>query len=255
MTARYFKNLVLAIVLLPTIVTAQYTSLSDKLTEISNKMYQEGNEYFILVDAIKDGIINANEHYNFSYAKGDITFNQQQVDRSLRRAYEKKMTQFLEANGSGSGTMLSLRGDGIKMDDILNAKSSMRKGVGTMAYHKVKLQEHEGLLKEHEKALEEHNKALAKHEKIVKEMEVVTKKNIEIGKKQTAYTDKIIAAMVKDGLVSKKKPMHIQWNLKGIFVNDKKLTGAMAQKYNKMFEQEVGYQLKQPDDGVEITKN
>jgi hypothetical protein len=161
------------------------------------------------------------------------------------------------------------RCDGVKEKDILNENSSFRNKEDILKQHDEIVKQHEEIRKQHKEIEKQHEEIRKQHEviakqheairkqhaEIAKDMEEITRTNVEAGKKQTEYTDRIIAAMVKDGLVTKNKPMHIQWNLKGIYVNDKKLTGELFQKYNEMFEQEAGFKLKQPDDGVEITKN
>lgn len=230
----YLKSLLMALLMLPFAAMAQYTPLADQLTAVSDELYNKGDENYILVDAVRDGIITPDKRYSFNYDWGHFTFNEQRIDKSTEAVYAAKIKKFLDANNGGHDMSIIMNDNKISMKDILDEKSTFRNKTLTFGNR-------EDFLK--------------KNEDIVKRHQEISKKQQEIGRKQTEYTNKIIDAMLEDGLLSKKKPMHIRWNLKGVFVNDKKLKGELAEKYNDMFEKEVGVKLLKPDDGVEITRN
>lgn len=215
-------SLMAAVLFLPVLAYAQYTSLSDKLTAISDELFQNGNENYILVDAVKDGIIIPGHHYNFSYLGESITFDDKPLPQSLSKTYSEKLERFFKTNNGGNMALISLRGTKMKMDDILDEQSTFRKKKDTF---------HAGGISTHEIDQQ------------------------AIGRKQTEYTDRIIKEMVKDKLVKDTDKLKIKWDMTGVYVNDKKLKGLIADKYNTMFEKAAGFTPKKIKDGVTITRN
>lgn len=212
-----------AVLFLPVLAQAQYTPLSDKLATISDELFRNGNENYILVDAVKDGILVPGKQYNISILPGSITFNEKPLEQSANKVYEEKMKKFFEANNGGNTAVISLRGSKITMDEILDEHSTFRS-----------------------------RKVTFKPRNATQDL---IEANVLNGKRQTEYTDRIIKEMVKDKLVKDKDKLKIKWNMTGVYVNDKKLKGWLADKYNTMFEKETGFIPLKMEDGVVITRN
>jgi len=71
------------------------------LTATSNTLYNAGNANYVLVDAVKDGILHEGEGYNFSYNEGMMLFNHRPLHEPLKTRYEMKFKDFLTANKYG----------------------------------------------------------------------------------------------------------------------------------------------------------
>lgn len=248
------KSLLLALAILPAMAYAQSDDLKDKLPAISADMYKAGNENYILVDALHDGLIKMNKHYDFRYESKHITFNGKEVPAELRKSYEIKLERLLATNGKGENIMMYYRGGGIKEKDLINEDSRFRNKIGTLKQHDEIVKQSEEIQKQHEEIRKQHEEIAKQHEVIVKQHAEIAKEHEAISKRQTTYTNKIIDAMYADKLINDKENLKIKWNYRGVIVNGKKLKGEMADKYETMFEKETGMKIKQWDDGVSITR-
>jgi hypothetical protein len=221
----YLKSLLMAFIMLPVVAMAQYTSLDTKLATISDEMFANGNDNFIIVDAIRDGIIAPESTYNFTYLEGGFTFNQLALSKKFTTIYESKMKKFFDQFNNGHDYFLSIIGSKASMKDILNDESTFRKG------NRI-------------------DKALQKAK---------TSENVPTDTKtytvntKTVSTDGIIKAMIEDGLIVNKHNYAVKWNMEGIHVNGKKLKGDVAEKYKTMFENQAGFKPTKGGDGIVIT--
>jgi hypothetical protein len=214
-------SLLMAVLLLPVMALAQYTSLADKLTAISDEMYANGNDNFIIVDAVRDGIILPESTYSFMYLEGGFTFNHMALSKKFTAIYENKMKKFFDEFNNGHDFFISITGSKASMKDILNDESTFRKG--------------NRINKELQKAKPTANT------------------NTYTINTRTASTDGIIKAMIEDRLITNKHNYTVKWNMAGIYVNGKKLKGDVAEKYNTMFENQAGFKPAKGEDGIVIT--
>ncbi|MBS1773140.1 MAG: hypothetical protein JST82_09770 [Bacteroidetes bacterium] len=220
------KNLLLAVMMLPLAAQAQYTSLDNQLSAISDEMFANGNENFIIVDAIKDGVIEPEKTYSFMYTNGSFTFNQQALSKKLATGYEKKMKKYFDQFNNGHDFFISITGSKASMKDIFNEESTFRKT------NRV-------------------NKELQQPKEIKTAASNIVTHTIDNTK--TTSTDGIVKAMIQDGLITNKNNYTVKWNLNGIFVNGKKLKGDMAEKYETMFEAQAGFKPTKGEEGIVIT--
>ena len=207
------KSLVLAL-LMPLVSGAQYISLNEQLMTISEEMFRNGNENYIIVDAIRDGILQPEAPCNFSYLNESFTFNQFALSKKYAFTYEKKIKQFFENYNEGHDFAIFMNLSKVSMKDIMNAESTFRKNSRIMD----------------------------------------VKPAVNIPTPKTTNTDGIIKAMLQDGLITNRKNYTVKWNMTGVYVNGKKLKGEAAEKYNTLFEAQAGYKAKMPENGITITQ-
>jgi hypothetical protein len=99
-------------------------SLKDSLQAVSDEMYAKKNDNFILVDAIKDGILPVGASYSFLYKDGVINFNHKPLTEPLQQRYKQRFEAILP---STQGVSFSESGDTLKLDQIFDTTSSFRK--------------------------------------------------------------------------------------------------------------------------------
>ena len=109
-------------------VTARSNRMNDSLAAISRQLFAERNEYFILVEAIKDGFIEDEKPFSILYSEKGIMINGNSLTQADENRYHKLMQDFY-ANGSTSAGLASwtMEGDSLSLDgDILNPTSNYR---------------------------------------------------------------------------------------------------------------------------------
>jgi hypothetical protein len=90
-------------------------------------MYAEHNEFFILVEALKDGYIEEGKSYSFIYDNKSITVNGNRLPEAEEQRYIKQIQEFY-ANGSREKAPTSWRmeSDSLSVNEVLNPRSSFR---------------------------------------------------------------------------------------------------------------------------------
>lgn len=102
-------------------------SLKNELRKVSNTMYSEGNNNFVIVDLIIDRQITPGAHYNFIYKDGVVIINGRKLPKQLNERYADKLKNYVAASNQWSTTGLSWSSHGETLKDIFNAKSNFRK--------------------------------------------------------------------------------------------------------------------------------
>jgi beta-lactamase regulating signal transducer with metallopeptidase domain len=171
-------------------------ALHDQLAAIAQQMYDDGNRNFILIEALNDGILQERRAYNFTYIAGQILVDGKELPAGLKEKYEARFKNFLLAQKNNGNGFYSFRSDGLKMEDVLNVQSTIRK-----------------------------NPAPAESFARID---------------GRTFSDHVVHAMYRDGLLDTVK-YFIEYKKDGVFVNHKKLEGAMGEKYWKMMAEGEGY--------------
>ena len=107
--------------------TALNDSMKLELQRVSNIMYHDTDNNFIVVDAIIDGLIPLDEFYELGYKNGEVEINYAPLPTDKAVAYAKKISKFLVRNGSKDSSAFSMRCDGTKLADIFDTASTFRK--------------------------------------------------------------------------------------------------------------------------------
>lgn len=110
------KSLLLAVAL-PFLSFAGSKTDTAKLNAISRKMFDEGNKNFLLIDAVKDGLLQEKMPYSYEYDDGDVSFNGEQLSEPYRSRYAEKMEAFLKKQGSISSAF-SVTGSSLNLDNL-----------------------------------------------------------------------------------------------------------------------------------------
>lgn len=110
------KSLLLAVAL-PFLSFAGSKTDTTKLNAISRKMFDDGNKNFLLIDAIKDGLLLEKMPYTYEYDNGDISLNGEQLSEPYRSRYAEKMEAFLKKQGSVHSAF-SITGSSLSLDKL-----------------------------------------------------------------------------------------------------------------------------------------
>lgn len=110
------KSLLLAVAL-PFLSYAGSKTDTAKLNAISRKMFDEGNKNFLLIDAVKDGLLLEKMPYSYEYDDGDISLNGEQLSEPYRSSYAEKMEAFLKKQGSVHSAF-SITGSSLSLDKL-----------------------------------------------------------------------------------------------------------------------------------------
>ena len=107
---------------------ATSTKYADTLNRISRQMYAEQNEHFILVEAVKDGLIEPGESFLFEYASSGISINGRKLPAADNSRYLKLMQEFYTNGVTVKGPdSWRMEGDSLSLEkDLLNPTSSFR---------------------------------------------------------------------------------------------------------------------------------
>jgi|GEM_PF-3032354 len=101
-------------------------SMKHELMRVSDIMYRQGDNNFIVVDAIVDGLIPLGVYYKLSYKNSTITINDNDLPANLASSYNDKALRFIIHNGGDGTSSFSVRCDGAKLSDIFDPNSIMR---------------------------------------------------------------------------------------------------------------------------------
>lgn len=130
------KSLMLAVAM-PFLSFAGSKTDTTKLNAISQKMFEEGNKNFLLIDAMKDGLLQEKLPYTYEYDNGDISFNGEQLSEPYRSHYAEKMEAFLKKQGSVHSAF-SITGSSLSLDKLQKEQRS-KKGKDKDSEQKEKL--------------------------------------------------------------------------------------------------------------------
>lgn len=172
------------------------TALRAKLTALSAEMADQGNEHFIIVAAVLDGLLNLGDGYAVTFTPSSATINGKQLTGSMKKKYVQLMLDFYRSlaepqhkddpydSYSASGS--------VDLEDILNPDSRFRK-----------------------------------------QSEITERQERE--KRDAVTYDDIIAEMAKDGLADTTQSIDLYYDAGKITVNDKQLDTAALKKYQPLF--------------------
>ncbi len=124
---RIFKSL-LIVLMLPLCSYAGNKPDATTLTNISNEMYASGNTYYILADALRDGFIEPEKGFAYSYAKGVVTINNKALPEPYNTQYAEKMKTLL-AKTEHPDASFSVMSDKLNVDALLDEEGSYRTAV------------------------------------------------------------------------------------------------------------------------------
>jgi hypothetical protein len=94
-----------------------------RLQEASIALYMDGNIHFILAEALKDGFIKEGISYDFDYRDSTVTINGKVLPQPAQNRYRKLLIAF-HRPVLVNKTSFSLRGDGLKLSEVLDTSSS-----------------------------------------------------------------------------------------------------------------------------------
>lgn len=126
---RLCGHLIFSILSLLSFHSANAQTRADTLDAISKQMYSEGNRYFLIIEAYKDGFIR--EDQRFDYQKFDkdslVTIDGKIVPEPYQSRYLSLIASFNAANPNNKA-FGSLICDGINMNKVLDPSSTIRTG-------------------------------------------------------------------------------------------------------------------------------
>jgi hypothetical protein len=102
-------------------------SQAARLDAISTQMAKERRVEFLLVHAMKDNLLEDGKSYDFVYTPGLVKVNGQELTGAVAARYLKLINDYLSFDAHSKSTAyLSMRGDVIKLDEILDPNSRFR---------------------------------------------------------------------------------------------------------------------------------
>lgn len=100
-------------------------SLKDSLQKASDRLFEKGYDDFITVDAVKDGLLQFNQPYAYTYRNQQLTFTHIKISADQNLQYTKKLQACLDKRGKHDDISISLVSEGVTMQDIFDTTSSM----------------------------------------------------------------------------------------------------------------------------------
>ncbi|WP_207433567.1 M56 family metallopeptidase [Sabulibacter ruber] len=150
-------------------------------------------------------------------------------DKREQKLYEKAMKEYQEQMDEFEARMeefhahqeaLMSRTRDMQAERMRHQEDRQRDHARRMEEHNKRQAEHAVRMKEHEKRMAEHNERMKKHDAMMKELK---------------------AALVSDGLIkSADDNYELEINKNGLFINDKKQSDALFEKYKKIFQKTTG---------------
>ncbi|MBS1687660.1 MAG: M56 family metallopeptidase [Bacteroidetes bacterium] len=195
---------------------SQPKDLKTQLEEISTQMFNEGNEKFIVVDAVKDSLLTIGKPYSILYMADDNLFisghglawkgykkeMDQAMSKQLKGEYIEKLQHFREKMGEAPNGVLDIgprKNKGVTMQEILDPNSDFRKVNMTDRYRA-------GI--------------------------------------RTVPTRQLIHHLIDDGLANANDSSVVySFDREDIVFNHKKLSGEMKTKYTRYIKDEMGIDL------------
>lgn len=97
----------------------------ETLEAISKEMYDAGNDYYIFVDLLKDGLIQENQVYEFNITLETNGYDEL-IPAELHKKYVDKWSSFVKMHSGKKENFYSWHGVIIKPGQLLNPQSSFR---------------------------------------------------------------------------------------------------------------------------------
>ena len=110
-------------------VPAAAQTRQSELETISRQMFREGNERFILVEAMKDGFIVEGRKYDLQYANDVVKIDGKPLREPFQKHYNGRLKKFamIESERTGANYKLeAMHGKGPKYKDVINPASDFR---------------------------------------------------------------------------------------------------------------------------------
>lgn len=202
----------------------------DVLKRLSDSLFRTGNQGFVIVDAMRDGYIRANEQFKVSYTKGRFSIKGKNMPENARRKYEGKLERFSSMHGNraimwGSVSSKVEQGnisekDYIKQFGILYPKNIAHKtkdeykGITMSGDVKVKTN----------KQLDSMSISAGAVDFYPDMQEEKTRKNMK----------RMVTEMHADKLLDSMGYFKIEYQTDGVYVNANHLSGTMGNKYVSM---------------------
>lgn len=100
-------------------------SLRDRLASVSDQMFQKGAAYFIIVDALKDGVLKPRTPFEFYYQEGNVGFTNIPLPEKLQKEYTAKFQAFLTAQKAPTNISAKWSSDSVSMIQIFDTSSHL----------------------------------------------------------------------------------------------------------------------------------
>lgn len=97
-----------------------------RLPLIEQEMFNDSNQYFIIIDLMIDGLIKTGQSFDFRYGNGISTFNGKELEKSLQKKYAARMKAFYVHEGASTTTTFGMTSDSVSMKEILDPNSKLR---------------------------------------------------------------------------------------------------------------------------------
>ncbi|XZF12627.1 M56 family metallopeptidase [Chitinophagaceae bacterium MMS25-I14] len=97
-----------------------------KLDSAIQRAYRNGNKYFILLQAVKDGITPVTGDYNFQYRHDSVFSNEKLLSEPFQSQYVFKVKKFYADLGCKKIPDFSVRGE-LSENDVVDSNSDMQK--------------------------------------------------------------------------------------------------------------------------------
>lgn len=100
-----------------------------KLEEISAQMAKEHNSSFILVQALKDNLIEDGKPFEFLYVPEYIIINGKELKGKVAERYRKLVESYMKREPADQQSpILSIKGESLTLEEVLDENSVFRKG-------------------------------------------------------------------------------------------------------------------------------
>lgn len=108
-----------------TIETADTSSQREKLTQISNELFSNGDMHYVFVDALIDGTLKDGDDYDLKVDSGIVRFKSHRWPLSQQKKYSDKLAACKKVN-KGKGRFYSSMLGTIHLNEILDPNSEFR---------------------------------------------------------------------------------------------------------------------------------
>lgn len=108
-----------------TIEIADTTSQREKLTQISDELFNKGDMHYVFVDALIDGTLKDGDDYDLKVDSGIVRFKSHRWPVSQQKKYSDKLAACKKAN-KGKGRFYSSMLGTIHLNEILDPNSEFR---------------------------------------------------------------------------------------------------------------------------------
>lgn len=194
------------------------STLSMRLKAASAQMADQGNDHFIIAEAVSDGLLKDKSTYNFHYYPGHVHINGIPLPAQLNDKYASLMKNYftsLQKPGENRKISTSISMTGIvNVKEMLDAGSALRKTIS-------RLQE---------------------------------STPVAVREQRTYDYSWIITEMIREGLIADSTKYTASFNADGVSVNGKRLPMETERKYFAMFVKEAGFTPTTGKQGVVITQ-